>query len=89
MTLNERRGKLQSTYQDWHQSLSATLRQELDAAQEKVAAAKKELEQQQTDELSDRVLALQEEADKVELKLKDHEDGFFEGYRDFLDKRER
>lgn len=99
MSLDERRGVIQSAYQDDHQSLSATLRQELAAIQEEIATAEKVLDQlykcrltPQVEHASvmkeDDILKMRDEADTLEVRLKDHEDGFFEGYRSFLGGRE-
>lgn len=95
MSLDERRGHLQSFFQNEHQSHSASIRQELAAIEGKIAAAEKDLEQhtkcalttqarREADEMADGIMNMREEADTLDIELKDHEAEFFESYVSFL-----
>ena len=99
MSLDERRGYLQSVFQDEHQSRAAFIRQDLVEAQGRIAAAEKDLAQlskcvmtaqtrREADEMADGIMNMRDEADTLEVELKDHEGEFFESYVSYLSGRE-
>lgn len=98
MSLDDRRGRLQSTFQDEHQSRAAAIRQELAAIEEKIAAAEKDLAQhtkcvltaqarREADEMADGIMNMRDDADTLDIQLKDHEAEFFESYVSYLSER--